>query len=69
MRLETPVRPRRWEGFSLLELMLVAAVLVGGGNGIQYDHCWADNLLARVPFTPPPSTLPLKILSVRTVTY
>jgi len=28
MRLETPVRPRRWEGFSLLELMLVAAVLV-----------------------------------------
>ncbi len=41
----------------------------GGGNGIQYDHCWADNMLARIPYIPPQSTKPLKVLSVRTVTY
>jgi hypothetical protein len=41
----------------------------GGGNGIQYDHCWADNMVAKIPFTPPPPTTPLKILSTRTVTY
>jgi prepilin-type N-terminal cleavage/methylation domain-containing protein len=41
----------------------------GGGNGIQYDHCWADNMLAKVPFTPPPSTKPLKVPSTRAVTY
>jgi hypothetical protein len=41
----------------------------GGGNGIQYDHCWVDNMLARVPFTPPRSTKPLKIVSVKSVAY
>jgi hypothetical protein len=41
----------------------------GGGNGIYYDHCWVQNLLPIVPFTPPPSTKPLKVLSTRTVTY
>lgn len=41
----------------------------GGGNGIQYDHCWADNMLARIPYVPPQSAKPLKVLSVRTVTY
>lgn len=41
----------------------------GGGNGIQYDHCWANNLLSRFPFTPPPSTKPLKVLGVRTLSY
>jgi Tfp pilus assembly protein PilX len=41
----------------------------GGGNGITYDHCWADNMLANVPYNPPPTTQPLKVLSTRTVTY
>jgi hypothetical protein len=41
----------------------------GGGNYIQYDHCWADNFYAKIPFVPPPGTSPLKILSTRTVTY
>jgi hypothetical protein len=41
----------------------------GGGNGIHYDHCWADNMLANVPYTPPPTTKPLPVLSTRTVTY
>jgi len=39
----------------------------GGGNGIQYDHCWSDNLMRQIPFNPPPTTRPLKILSVRTL--
>jgi hypothetical protein len=39
----------------------------GGGNGIYYDHCWAENLVRAVPFSPPPSTKPLKILSTRTI--
>jgi len=37
----------------------------GGGNGIQFDHCWADNLMNNINFNPPPSTKPLKILSMR----
>jgi hypothetical protein len=41
----------------------------GGGNGIYYDHCWVENLIPVIPFTPPPSTKPLKILSTRTVSY
>jgi hypothetical protein len=41
----------------------------GGGNGIYYDHCLVENYLTMIPFTPPPSTKPLKILSSRTVTY
>lgn len=41
----------------------------GGGNGIYYDHCWVENLIPVVPFIPPPSTKPLKILSTRTVSY
>lgn len=41
----------------------------GGGNGVYYDHCWVQNLIPLVPFVPPPSTRPLKILSTRTVTY
>ena len=41
----------------------------GGGNGIYYDHCYVENLIPIVPFTPPPSTKPLKILSTRTVSY
>jgi hypothetical protein len=39
----------------------------GGGNGIQYDHCWSDNLMSTIPFTPPPSARPLKIISQRTL--
>jgi hypothetical protein len=39
----------------------------GGGNGIQYDHCWADNLLNKFP--PPPNTSPLQVLSSRTLEY
>ena len=41
----------------------------GGGNGIHYDHCWADNILAKIPFNPGPTTQPLKILSTRTISY
>lgn len=39
----------------------------GGGNGIQYDHCWADNLLNKFP--PAPNGLPLQVLSSRTLEY
>jgi hypothetical protein len=41
----------------------------GGGNGIQYDHCWSDDLISAIPFTPPPSTKPLKVLSTRPLMY
>jgi hypothetical protein len=41
----------------------------GGGNGIRYDHCWAENLMNEIPFDPPPTTRPLKILSIRTLPY
>jgi hypothetical protein len=41
----------------------------GGGNGIQYDHCLSTNLMNAVPFTPPPSTKPLKVLSFRVLPY
>ncbi|PSH03074.1 MAG: hypothetical protein CXZ00_14015 [Acidobacteria bacterium] len=38
----------------------------GGGNGIQYDHCWSDNMLAALD-NPSKSTQPLKILSQHTI--
>jgi Tfp pilus assembly protein PilX len=38
----------------------------GGGNGIQYDHCWSDNMLSTLT-NPSKSPQPLKVLSVRTV--
>jgi hypothetical protein len=41
----------------------------GGGNGIQYDHCWATNMMARVPFDGVPTGKPLKILSLRSLPY
>ena len=41
----------------------------GGGNGIYYDHCLTTDLMAAVPFTPPPSTKPLKVLSLRILPY
>ena len=41
----------------------------GGGNGIQFDHCWATNLIGTIPWTPPPSVHPLKVLSFRTLQY
>ena len=41
----------------------------GGGNGIHYDHCYVQNMIPMIPYTPPPSTRPLKIISMRTVTY
>jgi hypothetical protein len=41
----------------------------GGGNGIQYDHCWADDMLARVPYTPIMSSNGLQIVSLRTLVY
>ena len=41
----------------------------GGGNGIQYDHCWSTNLMGTIPWTPPPSVHPLKVLSFRTLQY
>jgi hypothetical protein len=41
----------------------------GGGNGIQYDHCWVDNMMGRIPFTPPRSTKPLKVISIKSLAY
>jgi hypothetical protein len=41
----------------------------GGGNGIYYDHCYADGLLSLVPTTVPVSTKPLTVLSVKTLSY
>lgn len=41
----------------------------GGGNGIYYDHCWADAMLNMIPFDPPVSSKPLTVLSLRTLTY
>ncbi len=37
----------------------------GGGNGIQYDHCWAENMLAKIPFTPQLSPGSLDVISLR----
>ena len=39
----------------------------GGGNGIQYDHCWADDLLSKFP--PNASDQPLQVLSTRMLEY
>ena len=41
----------------------------GGNNGFYYDHCWVTNLMSKVPFFAPPSTQPLKVLSLRTLPY
>jgi hypothetical protein len=41
----------------------------GGGNGIQYDHCYATNLMNSINYTAPPTTKPLKVLSLRTLAY
>lgn len=41
----------------------------GGGNGIYYDHCYADGLLSMIPMTVPASAKPLTILSIKTLTY
>ena len=37
----------------------------GGGNGIYYDHCWADDMLAKVPWIPTPSSSELQVISTR----
>jgi PilX N-terminal len=37
----------------------------GGGNGIRYDHCWADNQLKKFNLNPPVVQSAMKILSVR----
>jgi hypothetical protein len=39
----------------------------GGGNGIQYDHCWADYLLNQFP--PTRSGQPLQVLSTRMLEF
>jgi hypothetical protein len=39
----------------------------GGGNGIYYDHCWAWQMMSKIPVVAPPSTRPLRVLSVRTL--
>jgi len=41
----------------------------GGGNGIRYDHCWATNIMNDIHYNAPPTTRPLKVLSLRTLPY
>lgn len=41
----------------------------GGNNGIYYDHCWATNMMAMAGYIPPPSTTPLRVLSMRSLPY
>ena len=41
----------------------------GGGNGIYYDHCYADGLLSMIPMTVPAPAKPLTILSIKTLPY
>jgi hypothetical protein len=41
----------------------------GGINAVHYDHCLSTNLMNAIPFNPPPSTKPLKILSLRVLPY
>jgi len=41
----------------------------GGGNGILYDHCWATNQMNKIHYVAPPTTRPLKVLSLRTLAY
>jgi hypothetical protein len=40
----------------------------GGGNGIQYDHCWA-NMLSKIPAVPSLSPNALQVISLRTEVY
>jgi hypothetical protein len=39
----------------------------GGGNGISYDHCLADDLLNNLP--PQTTDQPLQVLSTRTLEF
>jgi hypothetical protein len=41
----------------------------GGGNSILYDHCWATNIMSKIPINSPVSLRPLKILSFRSLPY
>jgi hypothetical protein len=41
----------------------------GGGNGIQYDHCYVSNLLTAVSLDNINSTRPLKAVSYRSLPY
>jgi hypothetical protein len=41
----------------------------GGGNGIQYDHCWSDSLLKKIPYVPPLTPTPYRILSTRMLEF
>jgi hypothetical protein len=41
----------------------------GGGNSILYDHCWATNIMSKIPITSPISLRPLKVLSFRSLPY
>ena len=42
----------------------------GGGNGIQYDHCWADYMLGKIPpLAPAANASALQAISLRTEVY
>jgi len=42
----------------------------GGGNGIQYDHCWADYMESLVPpLAPTINSSALQVISLRTEVY
>lgn len=63
-----------WDDYSMQNLLTALGTPTvswngGGTNRIRYDHCWADDLMDDIPFTPPPSTKPLKVLSFRILPY
>ncbi len=63
-----------WDGFATKNLLSsLGSPSIdwngGGGNGIHYDHCWVTNLMNTIPFTPPQSTKPLRILSTKILPY
>ena len=42
----------------------------GGGNGIQYDHCWADYMLGKIPpLAPAANASALQAISLRTEVF
>ena len=41
----------------------------GGGNGVRYNHCWADDMLSKIPYVSIMSPNALQVISLRTEVY